>query len=117
MTSASLRLLVLKTRNVTAMVAFYELFGLTFTEEQHGRGPRHFSAPLGDGIVEIYPLPDGQLADTTTRLGFAVSDPDAVVNAVGGSEGRVAKPGSETPWGYRALVEDPDGRTIELYRV
>jgi hypothetical protein len=29
---------------------FYELVGLTFSEEQHGSGPRHLSSDL-DGIV------------------------------------------------------------------
>ena len=80
------------------------------------KGPLHHSAPLGDGIIEIYPLPDDQTVDSTTRLGFAIADPDS---AVGGAEslgGRVIKPGRDTPWGYMALVADPDGRTVELYR-
>ena len=112
----SLRLLVLKTHDVSGVVAFYQSLGLAFTEEQHGKGPLHHSAPLGDGIIEIYPLPNDQTVDSTTRLGFAIADPDC---AVGGAEslgGRVIKPGRDTPWGYMALVADPDGRTVELYR-
>ncbi|MEO9590236.1 VOC family protein [Rhodopirellula bahusiensis] len=116
MADISLRLLVLKTHDVSGVVAFYQSLGFTFTEEQHGKGPLHHSAPLGDGIIEIYPLPDDKTVDSTTRLGFAIADPDS---AVGGAEslgGRVIKPGRGTPWGYMASVADPDGRTVELYR-
>ena len=112
----SLRLLVLKTDDVSGVVAFYQSLGFTFTEEQHGKGPIHHSAPLGDGIVEIYPLPADQVVDTTTRLGFGIADPDSVVAGVASLGGRVVRAGRETPWGYMALVADPDGRTVELYR-
>lgn len=116
MTDVSLRLLVLKTHNALEVVAFYESLGLTFTEEHHGKGPLHHSAPLGDGIMEIYPLPDDQSVDATTRLGFAIPNPDLTVAAVDSVGGRVIKTGRDTPWGYMALVTDPDGRTVELYR-
>ncbi|WP_442510260.1 VOC family protein [Novipirellula sp. SH528] len=116
MADVSLRLLVLKTHDVASVCAFYGSLGLTFTEEQHGKGPLHHSAPLGDGIIEIYPLPDDQSVDSTTRLGFAIADPDTAVDAVVAFGGRVIKPGRDTPWGYMALVADPDGRTVELYR-
>ncbi len=116
MTDVSLRLLVLKTHDISGIVAFYQSLGFTFTEEQHGKGPLHHSAPLGDGIIEIYPLPDDQAVDPTTRLGFAIADPDTVVDGAESIGGRVIRPGRETPWGYMALVADPDGRTVELYR-
>ena len=116
MTDVSFRLLVLKTHDVSALVAFYQLLGFTFTEEQHGKGPLHHSAQLADGIFEIYPLPDNQTVDSTTRLGFAIADPDSVVATAESVGGRVIKPCRDTPWGYLSLVEDPDGRTVELYR-
>lgn len=84
MADVSLRLLVLKTHDVDSVVAFYRTLGLAFAEEQHGKGPLHHSAPLGDGIVEIYPLSKDQSADSTTRLGFTVADPDAVVAMIAG---------------------------------
>ena len=116
MADVSLRSLVLKTSDVSAVVAFYQSLGFTFTEEQHGKGPLHHSAKLGDGIIEIYPLPDGRSVDSTTRLGFAVSDPDAVVGNAASLGARVIKSGRDTPWGYMALFADPDGRIVELYR-
>ena len=112
----SLKLLVLKTYDVDSVRQFYQSLGLTFTEERHGSGPLHFSAPMGDGIIELYPLPSDQAVDTSTRLGFAIADPDAAVSGVESVGGRVVKAGRDTPWGYMAIVGDPDGRTVELYR-
>lgn len=116
MTDVSLRLLVLKTHDVAALVSFYDCLGLQFQEEQHGNGPVHHSAALDDGIMEIYPLPTEQAVDATTRLGFAISNPDAVVEAIESVGGRVIQAVRETPWGYMALVADPDNRRVELYR-
>ena len=117
MIKVSLRLLVLKTHNLPVVVSFYQSLGLTFTEERHGKGPLHYSAPLGDAIIEIYPLPEDQVVDSSTRLGFAIIDPDAAVDIANSVGGRVIKAGHDTPWGYMALVADPDGRTVELYRL
>jgi catechol 2,3-dioxygenase-like lactoylglutathione lyase family enzyme len=114
MDAPSLKLIVLKTNNVESLRAFYTRLGFRFVEEQHGKGPLHFSAPLGDGILEIYPLPDGALADTTTRLGFAVSGVDSINASLIETEYGVSKP-KQTEWGLRAVVRDPDGRTVELY--
>jgi hypothetical protein len=38
---------VLKTGNVERLLAFYRALGIGFVEEQHGRGPLHYSASLG----------------------------------------------------------------------
>ena len=116
MADPSLRLLVLKTHDVLGVVAFYQTLGFTFTEEKHGKGPLHHSSPLGGGIIEVYPLPADHLVDSTTRLGFAVTDPDSVVATAESVGGRVVKAGQDTPWGYMAIVTDPDGRTVELYQ-
>ena len=116
MPDISLKLLVLKTYDVDEVCRFYQSLGLTFTEEQHGKGPVHYSSPLGDGIIEIYPLHPDKQVDQTTRLGFAIADPDSAVSTAETAGGRVIKTGSDTPWGYMAIVADPDGRTVELYR-
>ena len=71
---------------------------------------------MATAILEIYPLPQDQPVDTTTRLGFSIADPDAVVKEIEGVRGRLLKAARQTPWGYVAIVADPDGRTIELHR-
>ena len=77
-----LKLIVLKTTQPDALRGFYTQLGFQFVEEQHGKGPVHFSAALGDGILEIYPLSGGVEADQTTRLGFAVSDLESIVECL-----------------------------------
>lgn len=114
MPQPTLKLLVIKSAQVESACNFYAQLGFCFTEEQHGNGPTHYSAPLGDGIFEIYPLPDNSVADTTTRLGFSVNGVETVVEFVSELGTVVAKP-KETPWGLRAVVRDPDGRSVELY--
>ena len=111
--SLSLNLLVLKSSQMEVVRDFYRLLGFDFVEEQHGKGPVHYAAPLGAGVLEIYPLPDGKSTDTTTRIGFNVSDINSVVEAVA-SVGEVASKPKATQWGVRAVVRDPDGRTVEL---
>ncbi|TWU49273.1 VOC family protein [Rubripirellula reticaptiva] len=108
-----LKLLVLKTLQADTLRDFYTRLGFSFVEEQHGNGPVHYSAPLGDGILELYPLPEGTEADSSTRLGFGVADLPAVIEELGDLT-EVSGP-KTTPWGLRAVVKDPDGRSVELY--
>lgn len=112
--SPSLKLLVLKTDAVEQLREFYARLGFEFVEERHGSGPRHWSAPVGDGILEIYPLPEDGIVDLTTRLGFGVSDVNQVVKSVRQMTEVVTEP-NKTQWGLRAVVRDSDGRTVELY--
>ncbi|MEO1525274.1 MAG: glyoxalase/bleomycin resistance/extradiol dioxygenase family protein [Planctomycetota bacterium] len=110
MTTPSLKLLVLKTHNIEALKWFYERLGFDFVEETHGNGPVHFAAALGDGVLEIYPLPVGAGIDSTTRLGFGVANLQSLLNSLD-----VACRSKTTNWGLRAVVRDPDGRSVELY--
>lgn len=109
-----LKLIVLKTTQPDALHGFYTQLGFQFVEEQHGKGPVHFSAALGDGVLEIYPLPDDAETDATTRLGFAVEGIEGIVKRFAGTADVISKP-KTTEWGTRAVVRDPDGRSIELY--
>jgi predicted enzyme related to lactoylglutathione lyase len=113
--SATLTLLVLKTALPDEVRAFYQCLGITFVEERHGTGPTHFAGKAGETVFEVYPLPDGAaVADGTTRLGFAVPDLDRVLESLRYSGAPLLNPPRETPWGRRAVVRDPDGRSVEL---
>lgn len=50
MTSPRLNLLVIRSSEPARTVGFYELLGLRFCEEQHGKGPVHWAADV-DGVV------------------------------------------------------------------
>jgi len=115
MANASLRLLVLKSPDPEKLVAFYTELGAVFTAEKHGTGPRHYAAQLGDLVFEIYPAA-GEQSDATTRLGFAVADVDAAVASVSSDGAPVIREPADATRGYLAIVQDPDGRRVELYR-
>jgi predicted enzyme related to lactoylglutathione lyase len=112
----SLRLLVLKTSQVEKVRAFYQCLGVALSPERHGQGPAHYAGQVGPCVLEVYPLPDGGVADSTTRLGFAVADLGRVLESLRAAGTPVLSPPRDTAWGLRAVVEDPDGRAIELYQ-
>lgn len=112
--SPSFSLLVLKTHQIENLRGFYETIGITFTEEQHGKGPVHFAGQVGEMVMEIYPLHPDATTDTTTRLGFHVPALDEVLEKLTARDAKVVTAAKETPWGYRAVVLDPDGRSVEL---
>ena len=117
MSAVSLKLLVLRTPQVDRLWAFYQALGIEMAEEKHGNGPVHYAGKVGDVVLEVYPLPDGgEVADTTTRLGFAVGKLGEVVQALRESGAAIAGEPKQTAWGLRAVVRDPDGRAVDLYQ-
>ena len=116
MTDVSLSLVVLKTRQVEKLRAFYQALGIELAEEQHGKGPIHYAGRIGSVVLEVYPLTeDGTPTDSTTRLGFAIgklTEATEQLKALGIS---VPDNPQATEWGYRVVVRDPDGRAVELY--
>jgi predicted enzyme related to lactoylglutathione lyase len=114
---SALTLLVLKSRQVDLLRAFYGTFGITLAEEQHGKGAIHYTGKIGELVFEVYPLADGGAqVDATTRLGIAVADLTDVVEELQASGSPVVEQPKTTAWGQRAVVRDPDGRTVELYQ-
>jgi lactoylglutathione lyase len=114
MPSVSLSLVVLKTHQLETVRLFYETIGIDFAEEQQGSGPVHYLGTLGESVLEIYPLQEGE-ADSTTRLGFTVEDLGYVLESLRRRELLPLKKAKQTEWGLRAVVKDPDGRSIEFY--
>jgi lactoylglutathione lyase len=104
-----LNLLVLRTDKLDDVKAFYSTFGASFVSERHGSGPNHYSARLGDLVLEIYPTPAGILPDPSLRIGLVVDDLPGALRAIG----QAVTP-RQTQWGMRAVVRDPDGRAVEL---
>lgn len=110
-----LNLLVLKTRQLDKLKAFYAALGIEFAEEKHGDGPTHLAGRVGEVVVELYPLHgDAGVADAATRLGIAVPDLDAVLRSLDTLQTPVVSQPKMTLWGRRAVVRDPDGRAVEL---
>ena len=105
---------MLYSADIERTLAFYALLGLTFEREQHGRGPMHYAAPLGDMVLEIYPLAAGAIASGPLRLGFDVKQIEPLAEALIDAGGRVMSELQDLPLGRVIVVSDPDGRKMEL---
>jgi lactoylglutathione lyase len=114
----TLGLLVLRSRRIKEMLAFYRAIGLSFVEERHGSGPVHYSCQLGTTVIEIYPGADQEPQDyrgsSTTLLGFNVASLNTVLDAMKLLTSPILTPPKSSAWGKRAVVQDPDGRAVEL---
>lgn len=111
----NINLVVLKTNQPENLVTFYESIGFQFDHHRHGNGPLHYAAELKDFVFEIYPLPTGMHEpDNTTRLGFTIAQLETVLEKLKANGTTIKKEPTITEWGYQALVEDPDGRKVEL---
>ena len=108
-------LIVLQSGNVDATKDFYSAIGLTFVEEQHGGGPRHFAAILGRLVLEIYPCREKPVAPL--RIGLDVPKLDQTIETLRSRGARIVREAKDSPWGRRAVVEDPDGNRVELAMV
>jgi predicted enzyme related to lactoylglutathione lyase len=115
-TTVSLRLVVIRSGHLEQVRTFYQALGIDLAQERHGTGPTHYAGQVGEAVFEVYPVPEGGAPDATTRLGFALDDVEQVVEGLRAAGATVLDPPRPTPWGYRAVVRDPDGRAVELYR-
>jgi predicted enzyme related to lactoylglutathione lyase len=111
--TTELNLVVIQASDLEASKAFYECFGLIFGREQHGRGPEHYASEVGNVIFEIYPLRGGSPANPI-RIGFQVPSLDQAIAALQHQSAKILSQPQDSPWGRRAVVEDPDGNRVEL---
>ncbi|MEP0265606.1 hypothetical protein [Dokdonia sp.] len=110
-----LNLLVIRTQNPEALKCQYELLGMTFEHHKHDKGPYHYTSEI-DGIVfEIYPFTKSMTeADGTLRLGLEVSNLKHTIDAIRNSNWIIRSDAQKMPWRITAIVQDLDGRKIEL---
>lgn len=75
-----LKLVVVRTADPKRLAEFYSQLGFVFDYHKHGNSPYHYSAKIGSGILEIYPLTKSQReADKNLRLGFSIDTFDLVI--------------------------------------
>lgn len=109
-----LNLLVLRVPDMERGAAFYSLLGLEFTKHSHGKGPEHFAAEMEGMVFELYPLASEEASTRHVRLGFAVADPASTLAALEAQGAKVVSALKDSPWGPRAVLDDPFGHRIEL---
>jgi catechol 2,3-dioxygenase-like lactoylglutathione lyase family enzyme len=103
---------------MAASLAFYGALGFEFVEEQHGTGPVHYSCQLNGMVIELFPGKPGTAPDRrnsgATMIGFQINDLDDVLENLDGLGAVILTQPQVNDWGRRVVVEDPDGRAIEL---
>ncbi len=110
-----INLLVIRTDNPEVLKSQYEKIGFKFDYHQHGNGPFHYASEQDGFVFEIYPLtksmnkPDGNL-----RLGFDISDLSVVIDRLKSTDWIIKSDIKETEWGTIAVIQDLDGRKVEL---
>ncbi|MFK7799383.1 MAG: VOC family protein [Aureispira sp.] len=113
-----LNLLVIKTAHLEQLQAQYSLLGLSFVYHQHGNGPFHYACEQEDFVLELYPLPKHKKqADSTIRLGFEIANLATLLQQLRHSTWKILTPIQTKPWGNTAVLQDLDGRKIELKEV
>jgi hypothetical protein len=113
----NIKLLVVRTESPKRLSEFYSLLGLEFEYHSHGMSPMHYSARIGNATLEVYPLMKGQAAsDKGLRIGLTIDDFDNRISFLRNSGVIFSLEPSETEFGLMAVVIDPDGRRLELYK-
>ncbi len=112
--SMTLNLLVIRTADMPRLVNFYNLLGLEFDYHKHDKGVYHYATKIGEAVFEIYPLLKSQPeTDISTRLGFKIDNFEEKIALL--SDFVISKP-MQTDFGYFAVLQDPDGRKVEIYK-
>ena len=110
-----INLLVIRTENPTVLKSQYELIGFDFEYHQHGNGPFHFESEQEDFVFEIYPLTKSmEKADHSLRLGFDIKNLKTKIEELENSTWKILSKITQTEWGLIAIIQDLDGRKIEL---
>lgn len=111
------KLLVIRTGDTEKLAKFYELLGFVFEYHKHGNSPYHYSATVDQTVIEMYPLTKNQSeADKSLRLGFEIDNFDKTIELLKENNIVFASEPVSTIFGFMAVVIDPDGRKIELYK-
>lgn len=107
-------LIVLRSRDLDRAHSFYCALGLSFVRHSHGNGPVHLASESGGQVFEIYPLTENATPTSSTRVGFSVPSVDVTYASLLTAGGTSVTPPTDSEWGRRAVVVDPDGHRIEL---
>lgn len=113
MNQIALNLIVIRVKDLTISKKFYEILGISFSYEQHGKGEKHLCAVLSEIVFEIYPQ-NNNIDTSAVRLGFRVSSVDKVIKDLEEIGVVIVSPAKDSQWGRRAVILDPDGYKIEL---
>jgi lactoylglutathione lyase len=111
--------LVLFAANASNTADFYRAIGLDLEAELHEEGPVHLAVELGHVHFAIYEAaapgraPERRSGGDTFP-GFYVESLDEVAKALQQLGAPLIGEHEAMPWGCRIVVQDPDGRAVEV---
>ncbi|MFS0879449.1 hypothetical protein CHH83_07640 [Bacillus sp. 7586-K] len=73
----------------------------------------HYACEIGSLVFEIYPSQSRQI-DATIRIGFDVDNIERIIEKLRLRKAQVVTEPTVSILGKRAVLEDPDGRKVEL---
>src|SRR5258708_2151378 len=110
----SISLLVLYCKDIETTRVFYEQLGLEFSAEKHGKGPEHYVCENDRFVFELYPSSEKHAPDAV-RLGFTLPLlADLSGDILQNSGIKVLKDPYVLDNRLIMLLEDPDGRAVEI---
>jgi lactoylglutathione lyase len=111
--------LVLFSGRTEQLAAFYRAVGVDLEYEDHGDGLRHLAADVGEAHFAIYD--SGAAGDArgwrepgSSFPGFYVTSLDDTLVALAAQGTTVLVEHQVKDWGCRVVVQDPDGRAVEI---
>ena len=111
--------LILFTARIEDVVCFYRAIGIPLESEQHEAGPIHFACEFGRTHFAVFEAGDGRAPEFRSGgscfAGFAVASIEKAISAARVIGAEIIQEPESYPWGVRALVQDPDGRVVELF--
>jgi len=109
-----LNLIVLRVADLERAKFFYEQLGMEFEGQRHGAGVFHYACQEKHLVFELYQADNIYPTTQSIRLGFEVPNIDNTIAALKIAGFRVLRSPKQSTWGKRAVVEDTDGRRIEV---
>ena len=110
-----INLLVIRTENPEILKNQYEKIGLVFEYHRHGKGPFHYASEKNGFVFEIYPLTKSmKVADKSLRLGFEIENLESKIEILKQSDWKILSEPTQMEWGLVSIIQDLDGRKIEL---
>lgn len=114
----TINFIMIRSSNIESVRNFYQSLGLVFIEEQHGNGPIHYANTQDHLVIEIYPGDEGKVPSWkdsgATMFGFYVEDIRKIVDTIDQQNGKIISEPKDSERGLRAVLEDPDGRRVEI---
>lgn len=110
----ALAAVVFNCKDIEKSVKFYRALGVDVRETKHG-GIVHFTCSLAGVHFALYPETDATRGPQgACQLGLMITNLDGSLAALKALGANVLTPPTQKPWGITAMIEDPDGRKIEL---